>query len=966
MNYRRLLLIIFTFLPLTLVYGQYYDTGADPASVKWLQIKTGRFTVIYPESYGKGGEEFARSLDEAYAKLLYIFPEKKFKIPVVIHSLTTESNGYVAWAPARMEIYPTPEQNTIPMEMNKQLALHELAHVFQMVSLNQGFSKALSYIVGQQATGIVSSVLPLWFFEGDAILAETYLSNAGRGRSPSFQKQLKALTVEKDKFYNYSKSIHGSYKDFVPDHYAYGYQMVTWAMAKNDTQIWNNVLDYSARHPYFINPVNISLSKNAGLTKRKLYDQSFDSLKSVWTKDLKRENPATYETLNPEKKGKYINYHSPVYAGKDSIIAVKTSLSDPPSFVLINPSSGTEKRIHTPGPMSTWFISEAKGTIVWVEAEADIRWENRGFSVIKILDLNRGVTRKIASRTRYLAASVSPDGKMICAVENTIRNENNLVLINAETGKTERTVPSPDNSSLQRPQWDSKGEKITFILLSGKGEGISAYSTVKNSWEVLTEPSDEDLQATFLRNDSLFFIGSRSGTDNLFVKGADNKVTSLTNSRFGVTDFNIEGKRLIFSDYTSSGDNIVTTTLKNIEGSESAGSASFLINRFNIKSSDFDTLSKNTYTPEPYKKWQHPFRFHSWMPFYADLDKIKSDPASIRPGVTLLTQNELSTLISSIGYEYSKEKNHVFHSRVTWQGMFPVIKSQLDYGDDPMIFKAGATVGDPVETNPAFRFTNSIAVPLQFSSGRFSEFLQPYFSWEYSNKYIYLKEGSNGGSYDYGQSILSGRIYFSNYHRSAQRDLYPRWAQVIDLNYSFAPFDKPIYGTASSVSTAFYLPGFLPNNGIRIRFEKEKQNPAKYLYSSGISFPRGYRDIISKDINFLSADYVLPLLYPDLGLGSLMYIKRIRGGVFYDYASGTGNYYYNRYVNGTPTNDFHNFTETFSSYGFEVMADFHVLRIPYMISAGVETVWTREDSNPRVSLLFNIDLFGRILGKRGL
>jgi len=27
------------------------------------------------------------------------------------------------------------------------------------------------------------------------------------------------------------------------------------------------------------------------------------------------------------------------------------------------------------------------------------------------------------------------------------------------------------------------------------------------------------------------------------------------------------------------------------------------------------------------------FRFHSWMPFYADIETIKSDPASIRPGV---------------------------------------------------------------------------------------------------------------------------------------------------------------------------------------------------------------------------------------------------------------------------------------------------------------------------------------------
>ena len=216
MSNRLLLLIILAFLLCSTLPGQYYDTGQDPSSVKWLQIKTNSFTVIYPESYGAGGPAFAKSLDDAYSKLLTLFPPKKFKIPVIIHSLSAESNGYVAWAPGRMEVYPAPEQNSIPMDMNEQLAIHELAHVFQMESLNQGFTKALSVIFGEQAIGIVSSVLPLWFLEGDAVLAETYLSGSGRGRTASFQKKVKAITVEKPKFYNYDKSINGSFAIMFP------------------------------------------------------------------------------------------------------------------------------------------------------------------------------------------------------------------------------------------------------------------------------------------------------------------------------------------------------------------------------------------------------------------------------------------------------------------------------------------------------------------------------------------------------------------------------------------------------------------------------------------------------------------------------------------------------------------------------------------------------------------------------
>ena len=95
------------------------------------------------------------------------------------------------------------------------------------------------------------------------------------------------------------------------------------------------------------------------------------------------------------------------------------------------------------------------------------------------------------------------------------------------------------------------------------------------------------------------------------------------------------------------------------------------------------------------------------------------------PGLSVMTQNSLSTLISTIGYEYSEEKNNVFHTRVTWKGWYPVFESQLDYGDDPQIYKTGESVGDPSDIQSGIRFTNTISVPLQFSSGRFSEYLLP-------------------------------------------------------------------------------------------------------------------------------------------------------------------------------------------------------------------------------------------------
>jgi hypothetical protein len=962
MRYSSFLLYITLLLSVQEASAQYYDTGQDPASLKWMQIKTDRFTVIYPENYDSGGMAFAKSLDEAYSKLVSLFPERKFKIPVVIHNYTTQSNGYVAWAPRRMELYPTPEQNTIPLAPEEQLAIHELTHVFQMESLYRGFSKAMSLFLGEQFTGIVASLLPLWFLEGDAVFAESALTESGRGRSPSFQKQLKAITVEQGRMYKYDKIVNGSYRDYIPDHYQSGYQMVTWALAKYDPQIWNKVLNYTSEQPFIINPVNISLARSAGLTKKKLFKETFDSLNTIWTKDLSEGNAMFYEILNPSRHGKYINYYSPVFAGTDSIIAVKTSLTAPPEFVLINPSEKLEKKIHTPGQMYPRFISYGKGKIIWVETQSDPRWANRNYSVIKMMDLSSNKITRLSRKSRYLSASVSPDGGKIVAIENTINNINNLVFIDAENGTVLQSVPVPGNAYLQRPQWAEEAGKITVIFLTEAGEGIMSYTLASQKWETLVDAGREDLQSSFLRNDSLFFISSMSGTDNIYIRTPDSKTTELTRSRFGAIDLCLNGEKLLFSDYSSLGNSICSTTIAETSGkaNESVASSSFLINRFEIKPQTSDYKAGTVYTPEPYRKWQHLLKFHSWMPFYANIEEIKADPASVRPGISILTQNHLSTLISSIGYEYSSEKKHVFHSRMTWKGWYPVFESQMDYGDQPLIDKSGEVVSNPSETVSGLRFTNTVSLPLNFSSGRFTQYLRPSFSSAYRNKYIYIKEE---GTYDYGQTILSGRLYFSNYHKYALRDIYPRWAQTIDLNYSFAPFDRKIYGSAVALKTSFYFPGIFHNNGIKIRYEREKQDPAKYMFGNMVSFPRGYKNIKSKELELISVDYVLPLAYPDFNILSLLYLKRIRTGLFYDYALGAGNSYYKNTINGLVHDYYHNNQETFRSFGFELLADFHVLRIPFMISGGVQSAWMKLSEKPSLELLFNIDLFGMTIGR---
>jgi hypothetical protein len=230
----------------------------------------------------------------------------------------------------------------------------------------------------------------------------------------------------------------------------------------------------------------------------------------------------------------------------------------------------------------------------------------------------------------------------------------------------------------------------------------------------------------------------------------------------------------------------------------------------------------------------------------------------------------------------------------------------------------------------------------------------------YSNNYIYLPSDKK---YDHGQTQVVGRIYLSNYQSSAIRDIYPKWAQVIDYFYTSYPFDKVLYGTVSTLKTTFFFPGFFRNHSIKLRFEDEVQKPVNYILQNRASFPRGYINIISQDLKFYSADYSLPLLYPDLNIPGFYYLKRIHGELFYDYAKGTKNSYFHP---ETGKWEDHNYTESFRSFGFELVSDFYLLRIPFMISGGVLAAWKNFNSSPSFEMLLKVDIFGMKVGKKRL
>ena len=117
--------------------AQFYVTGDDPGKLKWNYIDTDSYRVIYPSESDSLAHVYARKLEKFKIPVSrttgYVTGEGDGKLmPVVLHTYNG-SNGSVAWAPKRMDLFTLPSAYDVdPLPWSTMLAVHESRHVTQM------------------------------------------------------------------------------------------------------------------------------------------------------------------------------------------------------------------------------------------------------------------------------------------------------------------------------------------------------------------------------------------------------------------------------------------------------------------------------------------------------------------------------------------------------------------------------------------------------------------------------------------------------------------------------------------------------------------------------------------------------------------------------------------------------------------------------------------------------------------
>jgi hypothetical protein len=958
-------LLFFVFLLWSSVIQAQDVLENNPPAIKFYQVNTPHFRVIFPKGFEAQGQRVANTLEfihDEEAKSLGSLPRK---ISVILQNQSAIANGFVSAFPRRSEFYGMPPQdynylgNTDWLDL---LASHEYRHIVQYQHAFRGFNKAFYYMFGATAfAGMAQAAAPMWFWEGDAVATETAFTATGRGRIPNFSLVFKTNLLERKRIFNYHKQYLRSYKHNIPDHYVLGYHMVSYLRERsNDPEIWGKITKRTWSVPFIPFRFSSSIKKETGLHVTELYREMAQSLKTKWLADLDKLELTPFERISSRKTKFYTDFNYPQAMDDGSVVVMKSGIGEIQTFTRLK--DGEEKKIFIPGIVNdAGMLSLGGNSLVWTEYGYDPRFLVKNFSLIKTVSIENGKREIVSPRqSRYTSAAISPDGKKIAAIETTTEYQTTLVVINAETGAVETVLKNPENYFYSMPRWSPDGSQIVMLKTKGGKKSIVLVDASLLSVTDVTDPSDENIGHPVLAGDYILYNSPITGIDNIFaVKISTKEKLQVTSSRYGAYNPSVppNGKYIYYNDQSKLGLDVVRIPFD--------PSSWFPINSQQLGPTYAQTLIEQEAHPNflqnvpmqslPVKKYS---KFRGLVNPYAWGLNVETDLTAASVGI--LSKDLLSTTALSLGYNYDiNERTGTWRAALSYQGLFPILdlsvsksNRKVDEGLYPFERRVG---GDTVVFQRDLTFEwketsiqGGIRIPLLLTRSKYYSEINVANNVGYTQINDFKNSITNGGRilpYTLGDSVIfrdyadDGSLVYNHVSLTAdhllkqsRRDINSRWGQRLNLNLYNTPFGGDFSGFQFSGYATLYFPGIAKHHSIwgygayqytelsNARNEQGKLD--NYIFRNRIPTPRG-------DFSFprlehfytASVNYTLPIWSPDFAIGPVLHLQRFRANGFFDY--------------GYITSDIIDFRNDYASIGAELKLDLNIMRFYPQFDIGI-------------------------------
>jgi len=909
----------------------------NPPGISWYQVNTPHFSIIFNRDFEEGAQLMANKLEHLYGPGAKSLDQKTKKISVILQNQNTIPNGFVSQTPRRSEFYtmPTQDYNFLgTINWLDLLAIHEYRHVVQFDKSLTGFNKFLHVIFGYEASSSMAHMaVPEWYWEGDAVNIETALTRSGRGRIPNFSLLMRTNTLERGSF-NYYRQYLRSFRFNVQDHYVTGNYFTAYLRRKYGVKAVSLATEKAWQWPFLPFRFSSTLKKQTGKYLIPHYRDMMSELDSIWRQQVSSRDFNEYHRINPRKTNRYADYLYPHYTNEGNIVALKRGIGDIATFVEIDPD-GKERKLFVPGFLNdSGMLSLVDNTLVWNEFEFDPRYRKKTFSVIKLYDIDSKRHYRLAKKTRFGSAALSPDKSKLVTVSTNEKGDHHLSILNANLGWIIENIPNPDNDFFIHPRWSEDGLYIIAIRQNEKGKTIMIYNTDTGESFDLWPPDNENIGYPAMFNPFIFYNSPYDGIDNIYVFNLVNeKRYRITNSKYGAYNPQIswDRQKILYNDFTKYGHDIVEiefnpnewTSIEKVaiqkEGyidpvTEQEGNQ-------DVFSSMSDTIKYPVSRYYLSKKIINPF---SWGPIITSTD--------LEFLIGLQSQDIMSTTRFDLGYEFNaNERNGRWRGGISYQGWFPVLNLNGYLGERSaterfVLRDENGNIATDTTTKVTWKekgFEAGFRVPLLLTRSKYIQNLDIGMNYNYTR----VEDYSFSVRYPdvQGNGDLYSNTYFFSYRRNmkrSKRDLFGKFGQNIFLQYQHTPYQGDYLGGLFAGELRFFFPGFFRHHSLQLRSSYLNQELTNgnntYLFSSPVLFTRGYSYLIFEQYVNNSVNYALPLLYPDLHIGPLINLQRIYTNLFFDIGT--------RFVNDE--------TDNFRSVGAEVSFDFNLLRFLTLFNMG--------------------------------
>ena len=601
-------LFFFYFISYCLLSNPAFAQRIGHSNEEWKIIKTEHFDVVVNAKQLDLGRYYAFVSEKAYKNLSQVFTHMTERMVIVVNDTTDVPNGYATRIPyphimAYSVVAGDHDSLSESGDWASILITHELTHILQFEPAT-GVYSYLRPIFGNVIAP--NMLMPSWWKEGMAVEIETQFSDTGRTRSVYQDAVLRSFVLE-DKIDKYDLPQANEVLPSWPyGNRPYLFGSLFFSQLISETQDLKSVNFLASRQgeraPYFI---ETPMNELTGQGYEATYLKALKTAKEFGQADLQKIKQKPLSQIKfltkPEQSSA-----KPTISKAHGLIAYLQTIEDE-NFVYITDLSGKKQNFKNlpSGSLQSLAFHPTEKKLLFTKVDSiDSKYL---LSDLYEYNLETEKSTPLTLSARVRSAVYSEDGKQ-------------LAFLSTENGQTQIRIMNLEDKAVQfitGSSFTTRYETVIFwdnnTLLANKINENGVYSLVKIDLATKSEsPVNLDYKKIrFMKKhkDSLYFVSSQSGVNNLYVSNDLASAKPLTNLTTGLWSFDFaeDSKEIIGSVMTGFGFRVARISkLENLD--ELPAVENKIAARYGNKSTEF--------TPTPSQETEYAAGSYLWPSYW--------------------------------------------------------------------------------------------------------------------------------------------------------------------------------------------------------------------------------------------------------------------------------------------------------------------------------------------------------------